>query len=131
MKYGEFICPRCGQVFKKKDGIETSLLVKENEKNAMVANYIKIESYYKTLFFCVDCSRQMRKNRIIYYTLFYSIPSIIIALISYSKYHDFLRCIFAALVTSIVLYVFVYPFEAIAHRKYDMKRNRMYVNRSN
>lgn len=130
MDINNFVCPRCGKVCNKREGIKMQVIYKEIEERVFGTNNTLVIRKYKVLYFCPDCVKQLRRNRIIRHILFFGIPSIFFSLGDLIN-GKIAEGIFIFIVTSIVMFACFYILAKMLYDTIIIKYvNPKYVKRA-
>ena len=127
----QFRCPRCGKIYKKREAVKLSIIYNEKEQYNPLPTGTKVTSYYKNVYFCNECKKQLHLNRIIRYTFAIVLPFLFFPIITSFTKGSFVSGIFPGIVTCLLSSVFLLPFGIIIYRKIKINTiNQKYIKRA-
>ena len=123
MEFNQFRCPRCGRIHNRKDGVKLSIAFKEKEEYNPVPSGVRVTTYYKGVYFCQRCDKQLRINRIVRYAVAILLPIIYLNRNSQQPLMSFLLSLLVVMVTL--------PLMVIVYRKIKMVTiNKRYIKKA-
>ncbi len=131
MENNQFRCPRCGQIHNKKDGVKLSITYREEERYNPLPKGVRVTSYYKIVYFCKNCDRRLKINRIFRYSLVLVAPIIVFPIIRAFKGGDALSGVGPGIVFGLINAVAFLPLMVMVYRKIKISTlNKKYIKKA-